>query len=192
MNFPVIYTVPQLSPEWFEIRKGKLTASNFAAACGESIFKSPENLANEIKYGITKPPNDKMLYGIEKEGEARNYYKEITKNEVIEIGLASIGKISCSPDGIIVKDGKWDKVLEIKCPITYPKNYPKEEYENLNFMYKEHYYQIQGNLHILGLKNADYLIYSSNYQKIFEVEYDEDFCNSMFSTLDEFIIKNKI
>lgn len=177
------------------IRSGKITASNFASACGESSFKSRKNLIHEIRNQIKRDSNEAMLYGIEQEPKARKYYEDLTGKKVIEIGFAISEKyprIGCSPDGIVLdSNGKWERVLEIKCPKIYPSKYPRgplvEDYSILDFIYKEHYYQIQGNMHILDLKKADYLIFAEDHQQIFEIEYDRKFCEIMFEELEEFL-----
>ena len=167
-----IYNMEQRTQEWYDIRKGKITASNFGTAVGHSSFKSPKELSDELKQN-KKFSNEAIEHGIKMEPIARNFYSELYKVEVKEIGFAVpvwYPKIGCSPDGIIYVDSKeTNKIIEIKCP--------KQMYDQLsvrNYLISEgvkfdlfnhshinttHYDQIQGNLAILNKEYCDYIVF---------------------------------
>lgn len=113
----------QRSPEWFDARKGLLTASQF----GDWLTKSGK-VAEKARLtaaakclaefaGYPDPPpfeTDDMRRGTEMEPIARNCFMELTGLAVEEVGFAKgNGWFGCSPDGIIPGSRSG---LEIKCP----------------------------------------------------------------------------
>ena len=110
-----IHKMDQRSDEWFDIRKGKLTASN-AQAIGAN-GKGLETLVYQLlaeKYSNNKEhyTNKDMERGIELEPLARDTY-EIEQSKVKEVGFIELDEfVGCSPDGLVSKDGG----IEIKCP----------------------------------------------------------------------------
>ena len=108
------HNIPQRSDEWFEIRKGKLTASNAQAIASNG--KGLETLAYTLlaeKYSNNRVSfsNADTERGVELEEQARNTYA-ILHSEVKEVGFIEMDEyVGCSPDGLIGKDGG----LEIKC-----------------------------------------------------------------------------
>jgi putative phage-type endonuclease len=118
----------QLSPEWFETRRGKLTASRVKDAI--STLKSGHSSEASINYAMELVEerleaakdelfiSQRMKDGIMYEPEARSFYESITGNLVQEVGFIdhpTIKMFGSSPDGIFYENGKKG-VLEIKCP----------------------------------------------------------------------------
>lgn len=116
----------QGSDEWFDARRGKVTASRIAdviaktkSGWGASRANYMAELVAERMTGITAESytNAAMQRGKDLEPQARAAYVFFTDNEVIEIGFVShptIGKSAASPDGLAGDDG----MVEIKCPNT--------------------------------------------------------------------------
>lgn len=132
-------TIAYMSPEWFEIRRGKVTASKFG-----DILTSPkspresEELARVFgiepgwsatafayaldivlsKYGEPEDGSEyrspEMQWGIDHEPAAREAYELRTFQKVTEPGfiLKPGTIIGCTPDGHVGSKGG----LEIKCP----------------------------------------------------------------------------
>jgi len=146
-----IYDIPQRTPQWFSVRRGKLTASNFAKAVKNTSFQKserPESLAEKIKKkpffvntpfeekNLTELERERINHGIQTEPVARSHYESLIQangEKVLEIGFVASNKYpktGCSPDGIIIdeKTQKWKRLLEIKCPKFYPKNHPRFNY----------------------------------------------------------------
>lgn len=125
----------QRSEEWYEIRKGKVTASA-AQNILTPNFRKPYmyKLISEILTGTQDKiePNEYMLWGIEHEEEARNWYTQTKGKLVQEVGFCVAdfnAGIGCSPDGLVNSDG----LIEIKCPsskwhIQYTIEGPKKDY----------------------------------------------------------------
>ena len=114
----------QRTPEWFELRLGKVTASRIGdlmakTRSGYSASRANymaelaiQRLTGTVGQGFTSPA---MQWGTEQESNARNAYSFFTDNEVNEIAFVNhptIEQAGASPDGMVGDDG----LVEIKCP----------------------------------------------------------------------------
>lgn len=118
--------IEQLSPEWFAIRRGKVTASRLSDVVaktrngwGASRTNYAAELIAERLTGVTvdRFRNAAMQHGVDTEPEARAAYEFMSGNKVTEIGFIdhpTIQMTGASPDGMIDPNG----MLEIKCPQT--------------------------------------------------------------------------
>jgi len=116
--------VEQGSPEWFQMRLGKVTASRVAdilAKTKTGPSASRQNylieLAIQRTTGIIQESysNSSMEWGVQNEGNARVLYEVTTNNFVDQVAFIdhpSIKWFGCSPDGLVSDRG----LLEIKCP----------------------------------------------------------------------------
>jgi len=116
--------VEQGSPEWFQMRLGKVTASRVAdilAKTKTGPSASRQNylieLAIQRTTGIIQESysNSAMEWGVQNEGNARVLYEITTNNFVDKVAFIdhpSIKWFGCSPDGLVSDRG----LLEIKCP----------------------------------------------------------------------------
>lgn len=117
----------QRSPEWFEARLGKVTASCIAKVMARLKSGQPsadrENYAAQLMAerltGMQQDSftNAAMQWGTETEPQARAAYEFLTGLEVVEIGFVDHPRIAmsgASPDGLVGDKG----LVEIKCPIT--------------------------------------------------------------------------
>lgn len=111
----------QGSPEWFEARLGRVTASRISDVMMSPTTKGYQNYRAELVCErLTGEPVEKyvsaaMLHGTETEPQARAFYELETGLDVIQTGFIthpSIAMSGASPDGLIGSDGG----LEIKCP----------------------------------------------------------------------------
>lgn len=155
----------QLSPEWWESRRGIPTASNFGRIITPKSHKlsaSAEEYANELVAELIcqhpgamteTPMNAAMRHGVECEPEAKKWY-QLQKCEVIrDVGFCKTddGRWGCSPDGLIGDDG----VLETKCP---------QMKTHVGWLLAgevpaEHMAQCHGHLVVTGRKWCDFLSY---------------------------------
>ncbi|KUK98282.1 MAG: Exonuclease [Parcubacteria bacterium 32_520] len=173
--------INQGSPEWFEIRVGKVTASH-AQAIGNN-GKGLENYILEVVAEMFSSSekehysNEHTERGNELEPIARSMYELQNDVEVEEIGFAEYNDfVGCSPDGLVGKDG----MIEIKCPDdkTYFNLLMNEKIDNA------YIWQCQMNMLILERKWCDLVFYNPNFEKsmkIFRLEPDKE----MFSKLKE-------
>lgn len=109
-----IHNISQRSEEWFELRKGKLTASNAQAITtnGKGLETYIYQLLAE-KYSNNREnyTNPDIERGVELEDQARMTY-EIEREAVRQVGFIEMDElVGCSPDGLVGEDGG----LEIKC-----------------------------------------------------------------------------
>lgn len=108
----------QRSPEWYAIRKGKMTASE--AQCIAANGKGLETYVYKVVVaGITgKEPdgftgNRHTERGNELEADARLSYELIRDVTVQQVGFVEEDEyVGCSPDGLVDDDGGF----EAKCP----------------------------------------------------------------------------
>ena len=120
-----IHDMEQGSAEWFAVRLGIPTASQFATIMakgrggGESKTRQTYlyKLAGEILTGepMDNFTNHHMERGHEMEPEARNYYSFMRDVEPLQVGFITNGPKGCSPDSLIGGDG----MLEIKTKLPH-------------------------------------------------------------------------
>jgi putative phage-type endonuclease len=116
----------QRTDEWFAARLGKVTASRVADVIAKTKSGYSTSRANYMAELICERltgvrgdfyQNAAMLWGVEKEPDARSVYEARTGTLVTEVGFTphnSIEWAGASPDGLVDSDG----LVEIKCPIT--------------------------------------------------------------------------
>jgi len=165
-----IHKIQQCSEEWFDIRKGKLTASNAQAigANGKGLESYVYSLLAE-KYSNNKDryTNSDMDRGVELEEQARQTY-EIEHEIVEQVGFIEQDEyVGCSPDGLVGEDGG----LEIKC--VNDVNFFKLLVNGENEIETKFIWQVQMCLLITGRKWWDLCFYNINFDKnmlIFRIE----------------------
>jgi YqaJ-like viral recombinase domain len=122
-------THPQGGTEWFEVRRGIPTASQFsriitpktrklsaqvtgymAELIGDIVNLGPPYLTEQ-----GRPPNAAMQYGAATEPEARRFFELERGVQVKQVGFITTedGKYGFSPDFLIGEDGYG----ELKCPL---------------------------------------------------------------------------
>lgn len=157
-----LHDVIQGSPEWFELRKLKMTASHAQeiASCGKGLDTYTTTLVSEY-FSQAEPvryTNDDMERGKELEAEARIIY-ELEKNVTVkEIGFIEYSKyVGVSPDGLVDEDGG----VEIKA-------HNDKVYTELAIYNKidtKYLWQIQMTLLVTGSKWWDFIAYNPNYKR---------------------------
>lgn len=116
----------QGSPEWFAARLGKVTASRVADVIARTKTGYGASRANYMAELICERltgaaperfTNAAMIWGTEREPEARELYEFRQDAEVTQVGFVphpTIAMSGASPDGLVGPDG----LVEIKCPNT--------------------------------------------------------------------------
>lgn len=111
---------PQRTPEWYEVRRGLLTASDAAAALGVKPYASYRGCPRSELLGkklANAPLNNMFLaHGVKYEDEARDLMAAVLGETVEEYGLvvhATLPWLAASPDGVT----HTGKLVEIKCPL---------------------------------------------------------------------------
>lgn len=181
----LIHNFEQHSPEWYDIRLGKFTASKAStiATAGTGLETLCFDLAAEILTHKRKDAfkSPAMEQGNELEDVARTLFEMETGFEVEQVGFVEIDKFSgCSPDGLI---NNRTSGLEIKCP--QDNTYTKYLFDNK--IKPEYYAQMQMNMLFLGCNKWFYMVYNPNFEQSFvirEVEADKDFQNKLIAGLE--------
>lgn len=161
MSFQII-NCEQGSPEWFEVRRGIPTASEF-----ETILTKPKGKADESKMRrtylnklageiLTGDPMDHVTtYHMERgkimEDEARDYYAFLKNVDPERVGFIRNGDAGCSPDSLIGENG----LLEIKTALPHL----LIDRLRVNEFPPEHKAQCQGQLWITEREWVDIVVY---------------------------------
>ena len=111
----------QRSPEWYEMRKEKLTASSIASAIGKCHLQRVKNDYSKIE---DKPYESNPIteWGVKYEDIAILFYEELYNVKVLDFGLIphpTFKAFGASPDGICDDTGNDEyvsRMVEIKCP----------------------------------------------------------------------------
>ncbi len=154
----------QGSDEWFEARKGRMTASHAQQIgnCGKGLETYILDMMSEVYSSADRVQfsNVHTDRGNEYEGTARSLYELESGNEVKEVGFIIYDDyVGCSPDGLIGKDGG----LEIKS--VDDKKYFRHLLNGEKEIDSAHEWQVQMNLLITKRKWWDLVIYNPNYKE---------------------------
>lgn len=150
-----IHTMPQRSDEWFAVRAGKFTASDFddiMPGKGKPMDYFTDSQMRIIyrvaAERITGKPitggyvSQAMQWGTDTEDEARAAFEMETGEHVDQVGFCEYDEwLGCSPDGLIGNSAG----LELKCPNSDT----HLRYLNNGFG-KDYYYQVMGSLLVTG------------------------------------------
>jgi len=151
----------QGSDEWFDVKRGKVSASHFKDVLNKSSKSSSgrglymRKVAAEILTGQTEETytNAAMENGVDTEAEARECYEHIYHEKVVQVGFVVLNEwVGCSPDGLIGEDG----LAEIKCPLGST----HIDYISKDAMPPVYIPQVQGQLWVTGRKWCDYISYN--------------------------------
>jgi len=123
----MIIDIEQQTPEWLEMRKGRVTASRVAdvlkvlksGAASATRRNYRDDLVTEMLTGRATDHyvSEEMMFGTEQEPYARAAYELARDVMVDDCGFAvhdTIERFGASPDGLVGDDG----LIEIKCPNT--------------------------------------------------------------------------
>ena len=112
------------SPEYTEVTKTMLTASEFSAACGLNPYMSRRALWEKKVNGVIKPVNDAMKRGIDDEPKAVKWFKKTTGLPVtypVEFCRSDrYPGLGCTPDALVNDGG----LLEVKRPYSVYSDIP--------------------------------------------------------------------
>lgn len=179
----------QGTDEWFAVRLGKVTASNFGKVMakgqgktrkGYLIQLASERLTGEVEEGYT---NGYMENGSEMEAEAREYYCKLKNCEVEQVGFVELNEdVGCSPDGLV-----GDGLVEIKCPkaTTHIETIARG---TMQPVYKP---QVQGQLWVMDKQWCDWVSYNPKIKDypmfVVRVERDEEYIANLEVEVGKFV-----
>lgn len=177
----------QLSAEWFEKRKGRITGSRVGAILGLSPFAKPDDVLRSMvrEYHGAESEftgNIATEWGNDNEDKAIAEYERTESKLVVSTGFHTIGDMfGASPDGLVGEDG----LIEVKCPFS------KRYDGGFNSIHDlPHYYaQIQMELIATDRKWCDFFQWSTVTTLCERVERDYDWLDSHIDQLEDFYSK---
>lgn len=173
-----IFYCSQRSAEWYKLRCGKLTASNFHVLMHNSCTAHQYIMEKALERLTGKcVPNrfwtEDLQRGIDLEPVACREYELETGNKVVHVGFVQHNEyVGSSPDGLVGTEGG----VEFKCPNEtnfwklqlHPKVSP------------QHYTQCQFNMWVCERKWWDYVNYSTMERPIIiRVPRDEEYIKAI-------------
>lgn len=180
----IITEYEQGTPEWLEVRLGKLSASRFnqlITTTGKPSSSADKYINLLISERLTGRREDvfvsqHMERGTKLETNARSSYEFETGNIVKEVGFIlpyTDAEYGCSPDGLIGDDGG----LELKVPAHSTMiGYHRDE-SKLAVAYKQ---QVQGCMFVTGREWWDLYAYSESLPSIsLRIERDDEYISKM-------------
>lgn len=197
---------PQRSPEWLEIKRGRIGASRLGDWLSVSKAKNgagkplkarldyEKELMFERQFGVSFEVwvSDAMQEGIDYEDFARKQFEQIKHKLAMECGCWYNSFIAVSPDRIVFPEGSnatdfdnAEGVLEIK--IVKDNTFTEILMSGVP---EKHMKQIQGQLWATKLKKAWYCAVNFNTKKvvILEVERDEEFIEYLAEAVQEELV----
>ena len=194
-------TVDQADNEmWKKHRIGRLTASKFKRIFTRSntLQQKPsencDNLLAEIMGYNNFQPTWEMKHGIASEIHAKAKYKSVIRTKHKNCVFRNPGMtvmleqqfISVSPDMVITCDCHGKGLVEIKCPATLIGKVPSDtNYKHLEVVdgelclkkSSEYYFQVQGQMAVIGVNYCDFFVFSFAGFALVRVEFDCFFWN---------------
>ena len=188
----------QGSPEWFALRAGRATGSNFDAvlAQGKGSAEATTRAQYRVRLAIERITgkvmesgykNSAMQHGTDTEPLARMAYEEKTGNIVEEVAFVQHEYLMAgvSPDGLIGSNG----MIEIKCPT------PAVHWEYLQLTDKPpaaYKAQVYGQLWVAKREWCDFVSYSPDFPEplqlhIFRVYRDEKYIKTLADGVAKFL-----
>ena len=188
--------IEQGTPEWHQLRAGKVTASRVADILAQTRTgpsASRQNylieLALQRSTGTIEPSytNAAIEHGIQTESQARVAYEVETGNFVDQVAFIdhpTIANYGCSPDGLIGDDG----LIEIKCPNSAT----HWEYFKSKKPPQKYVIQMQTQLCVTGRKWCDFVSFdprmpSRSQLLIVRVDRDEAFIAEIEEKVKQFL-----
>lgn len=188
----IVDDIEQRSPEWYRIKAGIPSASEFSriVQADGSPSKSRQEylyeLAGEKITGIQEETYQSfsMVQGIAREDEARDTYEFITGEPVRQVAFVFKDEkrnVGCSPDGLVENSG-----LEIKCPMM--KHHTKQLLKG--GVPSDKHRQIQGSMWVCGFHTWQFMSYYPGMKPfILEVQRDYKFTSALEYEMERFIIE---
>lgn len=178
----------QRSQEWFDARRGKITASSVGAVLGFAPYTTADDVLRRMVRQYHNAPSEfegniATAWGEANEDTARGFYELTECVKVKPAGFVTHPKyawLGASPDGYIGDDG----LVEIKCPFGLRKA-ENPQFKSIND--QDHYYaQVQLQMHCTGRLYCDFYQWTPHGDKLERVEYSEPYIKFMMPKLEAF------
>ena len=187
--------VQQGTPEWHQLRLGKVTASRVADILAKTKSGASASRGNYLielaLQRVTKTieesyTNSAMEWGVATEPQARVAYEVSTGNFVDQIAFVNhptIEGFGCSPDGLI-----GEGLIEIKCPNSAT----HWSYIKANEPPQKYIIQMQAQMSVTGAKWCDFVSFDPRMPErsqllIIRINRDEEFIADMENDIKQFL-----
>lgn len=190
-----IHMMVQYSGDWWEARRGKVTASNadrILTPTGKPSAQQDDYAAELVgeqfvfdpNFLTEKPMSTAMRHGRDTEPEARDWYAADRKARVQMVGgvQSECGRWWASPDGLIRDDKTWLGGLELKCPI--PKTHVK--YLIANALPPEYRPQVHFQLLVTKLPFVEFVSYCRGMRALVVRVHPDAFTERLAAELEAF------
>lgn len=189
----------QGSEQWFELRRGRATASNFkkiiTPAKGE-YSKQAASYMRDLLVECFTPDYAKFLgnfyteRGIELEPDARKAFEEHTGLVTEQVAFVTSERwqhvVGCSPDSLIKgPSGEYLAGLELKCPSPFT----HAEYIEDSVLPDEYKAQVHGSMAVTGLNEWHFFSYFPGLAPFHLVVARDAYTNKLTEALDRFVIE---
>ena len=174
--------VQQRTPEWFELRVGRITGSRIGSVLGVNPYKSRADLLDEMALELNGVSSDFKGNRATRHGElhepiAVKAYEDETGHSVAERGIiihAEYDFLAYSPDGLVTTNGGDEKLLEIKCP--YSNRIPAK----IPAYYRA---QVQLGMEVMGLQSCDFYYWTRGTTRLTTGERSQSWFESVLPEL---------
>lgn len=181
---PIFHDIPQAENLWFDLRKGRITASVIKAIMGKTgLLKTADSLAIKIAYESIMTEVDIERFETEDTKRGNTFeevaiarYEDETGREVTNGGFFTLGKwMGASPDGLIAPRGG----AEVKCP-----RYKGHMETLMRKTYDPQYYpQMQYQMYVADMDWVDYISYNQEFPKKHQIFIDRLEANPGYHSL---------
>lgn len=177
--------VEQRSPEWFEMRRGKITSSEIHKIMSDKGLTETaktyllEKVCEHFN-GYKEPASGQALdWGTELESVAIERYEQVTNNKVEKASFILADEYyGGSPDGIVSPEG----IIEVKCPYNSANHFKYgliDSAAKFKKVVPNYYYQCISNMICAGATWCDFISFDprvlEGYQMfVFRLELDQE------------------
>ena len=182
----------QRSDEWFNARKGRITASAVGAILGVDPNADQKTIMRRMVRQYHKAPSEwngniATQWGITHENEAREDLEAYLKKEIANATFVVhpvMNWLGASPDGYVGDD----YLVEIKCPFGLRHEKPPVPFKNIGG--QEHYYaQMQVQMLCTNRSACYFWQWTPHDNKLDIVSYDPEYIEKIIPKLREFYLE---
>ena len=188
---------------WFELRKSRLTASNFGTVARRRHATPVAKLVRNLLYDVPREARS-LQWGRDHEEDARQAYSRKSGPTMIltRSGLVihpEHGWLACSPDDLVSDTvAESQGLVEYKCPYSARDITVEEACKKKDFMCMlnsgkvtlkrthKYYYQVQGQMAITRRRWCDFVIWTPHSTTVERINFNEEFWATVVPKLELF------
>jgi len=170
----------QNTPEWLEMRRDYVMASDVPALMGVCRYKTPYMIWQD-KLGLAKPQlvNANMQYGKDKEAESLAYFNTLGLGiaEPAVVFHPTIKHMGASLDGLT------DEMIIVEIKQCNDQDFATALLDKLPDM---HYAQVQAQMACVGIDFMNYLACNGGKYKLVTVKRNDEYIENMIKVINDF------